>query len=624
MSGKIVLNNAVFFVLVILSAAMGIYSVRVVTGNLTALYVQNYPAISLLLNIDCDLQQSLVAERTMLTTRDPEELKVLDETRLTNLQQATDRWNQYKALPRSAAQEKTAIPRYEKAVAAWAAVSDRVAALAKDGTAYSLVQAQTLSAGDGNDKFEAARGFIDEIRNRNEESTLAVHAASKRVEGNSSVWQICLSVFTLLAGLGAAWVMSKQIAGPARRLGAALKDIAQGEGDLTVRLDAGSKDEMGEVARWFNVFMERIHNVVQAMVDTANQVASTSSSLSKGAEESTRVTEQIAETMQQIAAASQNQSASASRTAVAVDQLNTAIANVAQATETQTDGLRESLDAADKADRSLESATDLLQQTGTAAKQNAQYAARGTKSVANVMQSMRSIKSTTANVAERIRELDGYSQEIGKIIEVINGIAAQTNLLALNAAIEAARAGEYGKGFAVVSEEVRKLSEDSSRETKAIAALVDSIRQAIGKAVGAADAGTKEVETGSLLAQEASASLAEIAQGAAQTERMVVELFDSTRATAEANATVQESMRRIAALAEETSASTAEMTGGANEVRNLIDSVAAVSEESAASTEEVSASSMEMSASLQEVYRSAQSLAELAERLRNVIGKFRT
>lgn len=465
--------------------------------------------------------------------------------------------------------------------------------------------------------------MVDEIGNRIEESTLALHGNAKEVESGSRTGQLAISVAAVLLSAVFSVLMPKLMLSPIRSMTSALKDIAQGEGDLTVRLNDKSKDEMAESAKWFKVFMGKLQDLISEISGTAAEVASTSDALATSAEESARVTEQMAETVQQIASASQDQSTSATRTAAAVDQLNSAIGKVAQGTETQTTGVRDSLRAAAQADQSLSEASEILKRAEAAAKKNAEYASKGGKSVTNVMDSMQSIKATTGNIADRIRELDGYSQEIGKIIEVINGIAAQTNLLALNAAIEAARAGEYGRGFAVVSEEVRKLAEGSSRETKAIATLVGSIRQAIEKAVAAAQTGTKEVEAGSVLAQEASASLAQIAEGAAETERMVVDLFDATNTVADATGSVQQAMKDIANLAEQTTATSEEMRLSADEVRNLIDAVAAVSEETAASTEEVSASSTEMSASIQQVYESAQSLGGLAKSLRESIGRFK-
>jgi methyl-accepting chemotaxis protein len=422
---------------------------------------------------------------------------------------------------------------------------------------------------------------------------------------------------------GLSYALVKAVQGPIHRLARALKDFASGEADLTAKIGEAGDDELAEMAKDFNTFVGKLRGLIGGISDIAAHVASTADMLTQGAEESARVTHQMAEAIQQIAAGSQDQSDSASKTATAVDQLGTAISQVAEGTDAQTAGIHESLNVSSQADQSLAEVMGLLERTGIASNKNAEYASRGSQAVSKVLNSMESIKATTGNIAHTIRELDGYSQEIGKIIEVISSIATQTNLLSLNAAIEAARAGEHGKGFAVVSEEVRKLAEDSSRETKAIANLVSSIRQAIQRAVAASEAGAQEVETGSVLAQEASAALAEIAEGAVETERLVLDLSESSTVVSRASASVQEVMKNVVQVAEQNASSAVTMMSSANEVRRLIDSVAAVSEESAAATEEVSASSLEMQSSIQRVYESAQALAELARSLRDMVGKFR-
>ncbi len=619
---RLIVNNTWFALVTVAIAAVGLLGLQTVGRHLDSMHEQNYPGISLLLNIDRDLQQALVAERSILTATDPEEIDVLDAIRLENLGQADDRFAQYSALPISN-QEHGAILAYEAARADWRQYSDKTVSLVKEGTPKALVEARICSTGIGNDKFEVMRNVIDEIGNRIEESSHALSENSKKVSKTARTVQMIASSVILLASLISSVLLPRMLLTPIKNITSALKDIAEGEGDLTVRLDDSGKHELSETAKWFNVFMGKLQELMSAVAGTVSEVATTGEVLTKSAEESARVTEQMAETVQQIASASQDQSAAAARTAAAVDQLNSAIAKVVDGTDHQTQGVRQSLSASSLADSSLMQAAEILSQAEATAKKNAGFAAQGSKSVANVMESMNSIRSTTGNIAGRIRELDGYSQEIGSIIEVINGIAAQTNLLALNAAIEAARAGEYGRGFAVVSEEVRKLAEDSSRETKAIATLVDSIRGAINKAVTAAETGTREVETGTVLAKEASESLNQIAGGATETERMVAELFEATKVAAESSRSAQESVGGIASLAEQTTVTATEMRASASEVRNLIDSVAAVSEESAASTEEVSASATEMSASIQQVYESAQSLTALAKSMQDIVRRFK-
>jgi len=245
---------------------------------------------------------------------------------------------------------------------------------------------------------------------------------------------VLVLVGAIVAG-ALSYFLVKAVQSPIHRLAAALKDFSDGEADLTARLDESGDDELAEMAKDLNSFVSRLRALMAEVSAIASHVANTADVLTLGAEESARVTQQMAEAIQQIAAGSQDQSDSASKTAMAVDELGKAIAQVAEGTDAQTAGLHESLNVASNADHSLAQVMNLLERTGIASNKNAEYASRGSQAVSKVLNSMESIKSTTGNIAQNIRELDGYSQEIGKIIEVISSIATQTNLLSLNAAI---------------------------------------------------------------------------------------------------------------------------------------------------------------------------------------------
>jgi len=186
------------------------------------------------------------------------------------------------------------------------------------------------------------------------------------------------------------------------------------------------------------------------------------------------------------------------------------------------------------------------------------------------------------------------TQKIGKIVEVITGISQQTNLLALNAAIEAAHAGEYGRGFSVVADEIRKLSEATRRSAEEITALVGEIGKESTRVLSTMEAGTLEIREGREVIDTVRGSLDRIIQ-----------------ATVE----VAQGVREISTLA-------GDQARGADEMVKATEEISRIAEDNAAATQEASAATEELTASLEQMAGSAHDLAQLAGGLRQMAGRF--
>jgi methyl-accepting chemotaxis protein len=274
--------------------------------------------------------------------------------------------------------------------------------------------------------------------------------AAKRDVSISLLLTVGLALVTVLFGL----VVMKSITTPLHDLVRMLKDIAEGEGDLTRRLPEGNRDETGEVAQWFNRFIANIHSIISQASNTTVQVSTASSQLHSTAEQIATAAEEVASQSATVATASEEMSA------------------------TSNDISRNCTMASDIANRASEMAHG------------------GASVVQETISGMKNIADKVQESANTVAALGARSDQIGAIVGTIEDIADQTNLLALNAAIEAARAGEMGRGFAVVADEVRALAERTTRATREIGEMIKAIQKETGGAVASMELGVKEVERG--------------------------------------------------------------------------------------------------------------------------------
>ena len=412
------------------------------------------------------------------------------------------------------------------------------------------------------------------------------------------------------------------IIGNIRKLSTMMADVAQGQGNLTTRLTVDSGDEIGQLAQGFNLFAEKIQQLIVKVKESAEQVAATSQELSSNADEATKSTQQVANSIQLVAGGSAEQSRTATDTSKVVEQVAQAIEQIASGAQEQSRNVLGTSTVVNDMTQKIDIMAEGMNTVKQISEQNGIVAAHGGKAVEKTVKGMLQVKEAVFGTAQSIHDLGEQSQKIGEIIQVIDDIAEQTNLLALNAAIEAARAGEHGKGFAVVADEVRKLAERSGKATKEIADLINNMQKGTKVAVESMEVGTREVEDGVNLAAEAGQALNEIVDGVKSAGDNVHKVMGLINDILRSSQEVAQAVDTVAAITEQNTAATQEMSASAEQVDSSMKNMAAISDKSASAAQEVSASTEELTASIEEMASSSEQLAGMAQQLRALVAQF--
>ncbi len=337
---------------------------------------------------------------------------------------------------------------------------------------------------------------------------------------------IVIAIVTVIVATILSLLISRSILSPLEILRTTIKEIEHSN-DLTKRTNISSRDELGVVSHAFDSLLNKFHQTLNQVVTAANSVSNASTELAQSSENtSNHISQQRLET--DMVATAMNEMASTSHEV--------------------------SRNAAD---------------TATGAEQANSQAINGQSVVQSTIESINDLATQIENAGQSIDKVSSDSQEIGRVLDVIRGIAEQTNLLALNAAIEAARAGEQGRGFAVVADEVRSLASRTESSIQEIQQMIESLQHGSSAAVVVMQKSKEQAEHSVEQASKAGESLTQITDSVSAINDMAAQIATAAEEQTSVNEEINRNITNISTISDSTAVEADNTHNASNELANL-------------------------------------------------------
>ncbi|MCF6442148.1 methyl-accepting chemotaxis protein [Pseudoalteromonas luteoviolacea] len=442
------------------------------------------PAISAVINADRDLYQAHSAEQHVLYSDNlSQNYDIIYRDYKENAKQALERMNKYRELMRDYPSALSPLSGFDRQYQTWLAESQKVFDLMNQGNKTAAIR---QSEGAATRSFDALRDYFNAAGEK-------ADTISERVSTQSiAEVQSTLTVILVFSALVIALIVAIGLVAPKRMtialndLVAQLREMSQGDGDLTKRINSTRQDEIGDVANEFDKFISGLSELIRTIVDESMTVAQGVESLEKGAK---HIHDTCSDQLQSIEVI-----------VTAVNEMSYAIREVAENASSTAEDLA-------GVNRLTEEGANITNNTVTEINQ---------------------LSEIIEHAAGTISTVSEDSTNITSVLDVIRGIAEQTNLLALNAAIEAARAGEQGKGFAVVADEVRTLASKTQQSTENIQQMIANLQSGVEQAVTSIEQGNETTHSTVTCSNQTLASLGKIASASQRVSDMAIQTATAT------------------------------------------------------------------------------------------------